>query len=146
MSTKIVLDASVALAWFLPGHSEAQRSYANTVLDHIRRELLIIAVPALFAVEIGSVLLKARRSDSISAADLERAMKVNRELFIEFHHNLWEMEHVMALGIRYGLTGYDALYLDLAVNLELPLATIDEGMQAAATRHGVSLFKAEEGA
>ena len=52
----------------------------------------------------------------------------------------------MALGIRYGLTGYDALYLDLAVNLELPLATIDEGMQAAATRHGVSLFKAEEGA
>lgn len=38
MSTKIVLDASVALAWFLPGHTEAQRTYANAVLDHIRND------------------------------------------------------------------------------------------------------------
>jgi len=41
------------------------------------------------------------------------------------------------LAESYVLTIYDALYLDLALRLSLPLATLDRKLAAAAQRAGV---------
>lgn len=41
---------------------------------------------------------------------------------------------------RYGLTAYDAAYVDLAVREGLPLATLDGRMRDAALKAGVILF------
>jgi predicted nucleic acid-binding protein len=40
---------------------------------------------------------------------------------------------------RYGLTAYDAAYLELAKRKGLPLATFDKELIAAATLEGVAL-------
>ncbi len=50
--------------------------------------------------------------------------------------------HVVELADRYHLQGYDALYFDLAHQLKLPLATLDDGRRQAAKSHGVTLFTA----
>jgi predicted nucleic acid-binding protein len=41
---------------------------------------------------------------------------------------------------RYGLTAYDAAYLELAIRKGLPLATFDKELIAAAPLEGVKLI------
>lgn len=45
------------------------------------------------------------------------------------------------LARRHGLTGYDAAYLELAVRLAVPLATLDKQLLAAAPAAGVTIFQ-----
>lgn len=47
---------------------------------------------------------------------------------------------VSALASRHRLTTYDATYLELAIRLALPLATLDRRMRAAASAEGVPLL------
>ena len=42
------------------------------------------------------------------------------------------------LAARFGLSAYDAAYLELALRRSLPLATLDDTLLAAMTRAGVS--------
>jgi predicted nucleic acid-binding protein len=43
--------------------------------------------------------------------------------------------------LELGLTSYDAMYIDLALTENLPLATLDKGLRAAAAKAGVALLK-----
>ncbi|MDP1525337.1 MAG: type II toxin-antitoxin system VapC family toxin [Rhodocyclaceae bacterium] len=45
----------------------------------------------------------------------------------------------MALALRFGLSSYDAAYLDLAMRLGLPIAAKDGALHAAALRAGVGV-------
>jgi predicted nucleic acid-binding protein len=45
-----------------------------------------------------------------------------------------------AFADKHNLTVYDATYLELALRLSLPLATLDEDLRAAAQREGVQLL------
>jgi predicted nucleic acid-binding protein len=49
------------------------------------------------------------------------------------------LSSTLVLGRQEGLAAYDAAYLELAVRLELPIATIDNRLADAATRCGVAL-------
>jgi predicted nucleic acid-binding protein len=46
-----------------------------------------------------------------------------------------------AAAMRYGLTAYDAAYLDLASREKLTLATLDVAMLKAAEQSGVTIFR-----
>ncbi|WP_235776799.1 PIN domain-containing protein [Pseudorhizobium marinum] len=47
---------------------------------------------------------------------------------------------ILTLAERHGLTAYDAAYLALAVEQNLPLATLDRKLSEAARREHVPLF------
>jgi predicted nucleic acid-binding protein len=47
----------------------------------------------------------------------------------------------MAAARQSGLTVYDAAYFELALRLNLPLATLDEKMRAAAQKAGIALLR-----
>ena len=47
---------------------------------------------------------------------------------------------VRELAEKYGLSVYDAVYLEAALRLNLPLASRDEALRAAAKRNGVKLL------
>jgi predicted nucleic acid-binding protein len=49
---------------------------------------------------------------------------------------------VMGLAREHGLTVYDAAYLEVALRLVLPLATLDHALAAAAPSAGVELLTA----
>ena len=57
---RFVLDASVAIDWFLPG-SASNRRYAERILEQISAENLVPVVPDLWHYELGSVLIAAKR-------------------------------------------------------------------------------------
>ena len=48
---------------------------------------------------------------------------------------------VAVLAERYELSAYDAAYLELAVRLALPLASLDKRLRAAAVSAGVALVE-----
>jgi predicted nucleic acid-binding protein len=115
---RIVLDASVAVEWFLPGGGPGQQ-YAEGILERISAGELFPAVPDLWHYELGSVLVAAKRDKRISAARLGGAQ-------VEL-----DAAEVVELGLRYHLQGYDVVYFELARRLGVPVATIDGGMRTA---------------
>jgi hypothetical protein len=53
---------------------------------------------------------------------------------------VYAMNETIQLSRRYNLSTYDAAYLELALRLGLPLATLDEMLVSAAKKSGVKRF------
>jgi predicted nucleic acid-binding protein len=71
---------------------------------------------------------------------LHQALEDLDSFDIRVHVELVTARRVVELAKRYQLQGYDALYVDLAKSVGLPLATLDNGHRQAAKQHAVSLF------
>lgn len=127
---RIVLDASVAVEWFLPGGGPGQR-YAEGILERISAGELFPAVPDLWHYELGSVLVAAKRDKRISAAKLGASQATLRALEFETLAVELDAADVVDLGLRYHLQGYDVVYFELARRLGVPVATLDGGMRTA---------------
>lgn len=96
------------------------------------------AVPALFAMEVGSVLIRCRRKRLITADRLDRALEEIDALDYEVHHLPYTVPRVVSAAKAYMLQGYDAIYFDLAKQLGIPLASLDNGHRTACKSHAVS--------
>lgn len=122
----IVIDASVAIGWFVTDPSEA----AEIALDIVAADGAV--VPSLWRWEIQDVL---RRLDLAGRLDksVDFIRTELRELPISIDSELTSVfGSEAAIASQYGLTVYDAAYLELAVRLGVPLATTDKAMMAAA--------------
>jgi predicted nucleic acid-binding protein len=135
----LVVDASVALAWALPDESSA---YADAVLAVVEREGL--RVPELWAREIANGLVTAYLRKRITSADERAFLAALSHLSIEVKaasEALAVIRDGTAAAMRYGLTAYDAAYVDLASRERLTLATLDTAMRKAAEEFGVTIFR-----
>lgn len=135
--TALVLDCSVALAWFLP----AERSAATeALLDQVTEAGAV--VPVLWRLEIGNVLLIAERKGRIVRAHRLTALAALRQLPIrvdpETGDHAWGS--TMDLAATHALTLYDAAYLELALRTGLPIATLDQPLGHAARSVGVAVL------
>jgi predicted nucleic acid-binding protein len=52
------------------------------------------------------------------------------------------MSNVLPLAREYGLSAHDAAYLELAIRLGAPLATLDGKLRKAAQKAGIGVFAA----
>jgi predicted nucleic acid-binding protein len=136
----LVVDASIALAWGLPDESSA---YADAVLAVVEREGL--RVPDLWPREIANGLAVAYRRRRITTADERSFLNALSHLHIDMEQipsPLTLVRDATAAAMRYGLTAYDAAYVDLAAREGLTLATLDASMRQAAEQSGVAIFQA----
>jgi predicted nucleic acid-binding protein len=122
----IVLDANVAVDWFLPNPNQL----AETALDLVVAEGAV--VPALWRWEVQDVLrrlsLASRLTKSVGFIRTEL-----RELPIAVDDELISLfGEEAAVAERYNLSVSDAAYLELALRLRVPLATNDRSLSAAA--------------
>jgi predicted nucleic acid-binding protein len=135
----LVVDASVALAWALPDESSA---YADAVLTIVERDGL--HVPELWAREIANGLAVAYQRKRITTADERTFLMALSRLSIHVegaNSAVAVIRDGTAAAVRYGLTAYDAAYVDLASRENLPLATLDSAMRKAATQSGIAVFQ-----
>lgn len=131
----------MALAWFLPDEDPQVDEYANSVLALVRRELVSSVVPAVWHEEVAGVLLKRLRAKRLSAGTFEEALALLEQMPLETHTNPYTAAIIIERARRYHLQAIDALYFDLAIALDLPIATVDGGLKTAARRFGVKLFQ-----
>ena len=137
--SELVLDASLALQWFL--EDEADREYSLNVLTSLAEKRAL--VPVLWFYEIGNGLLMAHRRKRISLDQIGGFLKRLTALPIEAAPQPpGELFELPALAHAKGLTNYDAAYLALAIRSNLPLATTDSDLRKAAASASVRIFSA----
>jgi len=137
LSAAYVADASVALAWILASQAVPA---TDRLLDGIA-DGVTFAVPAIWPIEVANALLLMKRRRKISSDEYLRA----RIFFESFRASVDDMGMRSTAGIaglaeEHGLTVYDAAYLELAIRIQLPLASKDGDLNKAARRCGVQLL------
>jgi predicted nucleic acid-binding protein len=116
---------------------DEDRTKSEALMDRVA--LTGAVVPPLFRLEVGNSLLIGVRRKRISADYIHDALTLIRQLPLRIDDSsadyVWSS--TIEIAAAYGLTLYDATYLELAVRLELPLATLDAKLARAATITGL---------
>lgn len=118
--SRFVLDASVAIAWYLPERfSPAARVYR----DRLAEGRIRLLVPGLHFLEVANVLRTQVKAGALDAA-------LAREIFaLHLEADLEVVEPALArpleLALEWDITVYDATYVALALDQEAPLLTAE---------------------
>ncbi len=115
--------------------------YAEAVLAVAEADGLL--VPELWAREVANGLAVAYLRKRITPADEKAFLTALSHLRIDVEEGdsaVTVVRDGTAAAMRYGLTAYDAAYLDLAARQLLTLATLDAAMRKAAENSGIALF------
>jgi predicted nucleic acid-binding protein len=137
---RFVLDASVALAWFIDNP-------IPSLAERLRRDLLggdKAVVPALWHLEMANGFVMAERRRTLAARDVTRAIEEIGFLLgpvIESDTDFMSMKQALGTARTFQLTAYDAVYLETSIRRELPLATLDQRLRAAASKAGVEVIR-----
>ena len=137
-STKLafVLDCSVTIAWLFKDEASPKTDKLRATL--VETEAL---VPALWPLEVANVLLVATRKGRLKRAEVPRVVELLSALPITVDARTapQALGATFSLAHEYGLSAYDAAYLELATREAVPLATLDKALAKAAKRCGVEL-------
>lgn len=138
MPTRFVVDNSVVMAWCF---EDEGNGYAIGVLENL--ESGEAYVPGIWPLQVGNVLLVAERKKRLSRASVVRFLALLGGLPIIVEQETPErmLKEIVSLAREQGLSTYDASYLDLAMRLDLPLATQDASLAKAAAKCKVQAFE-----
>ena len=132
-----VIDCSVVMAWCFADESSAA---SHALLDRMADETA--AVPSWLFLEVCNVLALAENKGRITPAQSGEFMALLETLSWQLDQAVASraFTHLLPLCRAHGLTSYDAVYLDLAMRLHLPLATNDATLRNAAQKVRVKLL------
>jgi predicted nucleic acid-binding protein len=134
---EFVLDSSVTLAWVFGDESTP---YADALLDAptVRRAI----APVIWPLEVANGLLVAERRGRSTRADTEYCVQRLEALRVAIDDQTFAraLRETLPLARTQNLSVYDAAYLELAMRLRIPLATLDGRLRDAAAAVGVPLY------
>lgn len=138
--TGFVLDCSVAVAW----------CFEDECTDPLRALLRraatdVVAVPALWHLEIANALYQAERRKRLDSDGVNVRLGLLQQIGMETdpEHTAATAGSLVGLARQWGLTVYDAVYLELASRRGLALATLDGLLIKAARSTGVPVLPEE---
>ncbi len=134
----LVIDASVAIAWSAPDESSP---IADGSLGRVQAEGA--TVPSLWFLEVANILIMNERRNRLKQEEvlgiIEDLQSLN--LQVDSETSSRSFGEIVSLARKHRLSTYDATYLELAVRLGLPLASLDRELVAAAEAEGVEVLK-----
>ena len=119
-----VIDASVALKWFLPDEAEGKK--ALDLLEGYLNGKVSLICPALLGYEVLNGLILAGRRGRIPKEIIETAFEGFLQLGIAIKDPFSCYSKLIRYCLPANLTAYDASYLVLAEAEKIPLITADE--------------------
>ena len=126
-----VLDANIVIAFLLQEGS----AYADRVFQKHLALGAAAHVPSLWHLEVRNVLFLKERAKKLATGEAHQALAglAGLTILTDAHTTAAStLMHIERLMLHYGLTSYDATYLELAYRLDVPIATQDKEMIAAA--------------
>lgn len=131
----IVIDASVFVAAIL---EDEQNAHSQYIYDLIIKNEYEAIVPPIFYYETSNVFLQCLRRLRINETQYQRYSQIlfGFKFLIDEDQSIKEVSSIAKL---YGLTVYDAAYLELAIRGGYSLATLDKQLSAAALQAKVKL-------
>lgn len=132
-----VVENSVVCGWFIGNQST---DYTEVVASRLQDEQA--HAPALWQLEFANVLRSACKRGALDAQGAHEVIEQIAALPIMVDRDTAGPAAILSLALRYDLTSYDAAYLELALRLQLPIATQDAALMEAARAAGVGVLKA----
>ena len=131
---EFVLDCSATVPWVFESESTKETDALLNRLTAGGKAWL----PALWHLEVANVLMGAQRKGWIDKAGIEKFLSALDVYDIEVDSETMALAWSKTLGIAesFGLSVYDASYLELALRRGLPLATLDRSLRAAIQKAG----------
>ncbi len=132
----MVVDASVALAWVLPGEDTKN---ALVLRDKAATNLQpMLLIPPTFWFEVANTLRVAIRLNRINKRNAMKAL----ELLQDFEFTVCPVDPAscLNLSITHDLAVYDSAYLNIAVEQQVTLWTMDQALKKAAENLGVTVL------
>ena len=135
MQRRFVIDSSVTLAWLFNEDAAGARIEAALAGAEL-------VAPWLWRLEVVNVILIRERRKQLNIAQSTQLLELLQDWAVEIVGDLPSRSLAELAGVArpYQLTAYDAVYLELAVSLGLPLFTRDGNLRDAAVRIGVPLI------
>jgi predicted nucleic acid-binding protein len=121
---KVVVDASVAVKWFVP---EIHSAAAARLLD----PAIVLYAPDLITAEVGNTLWKKVRRAELVRGEADEILEAFGALPIEIRPSSVLLAAAFELAIAFDRTVYDSLYLALAVAENCALVTADARFHSA---------------
>ncbi|SON62373.1 Ribonuclease VapC9 [Mycobacterium simulans] len=118
-----VIDASALVLALIAKTDAADALRAR--LPEMRRH-----APHLIDAEVGNVLRRHEQAGHISAREADTALRVAAPLIDDRYPHVGVLARC-AWSLRHNLSFYDALYVALATNLDIPLLTADTRLSRA---------------
>ena len=130
-----VIDNSIVCGWFIQTQASKYGDAVAVALQDDRA-----CAPALWELELTNVLRTACLRQRLTAQQAQVTLAQIVSLPVDVDRQAVPAAELLALALRFGLSTYDAAYLELALRLQLPLATADGLLREAALASGVGLF------
>lgn len=137
LATEFVVDCSLTMAWCFEDEATPE---TDAVLKRLRQSSAI--VPAIWPLEVANVLRSGERRGRLTQTQTEQIIVDLKSLsiLVEPMEIGRALGHILPPAREQTLTPYDAAYLELALRLGLPLATLDKELRQAAQGLGVTLL------
>jgi predicted nucleic acid-binding protein len=134
--SEFVLDCSATVPWVFESESTKE---TDALLESLAAGGKAW-VPALWHLELGNVLLGAQRKGRIDKAGIEKILSALGVFDIEVDSETMAVawSKTLAIAEGFGLSIYDAAYMELALRRGLPLATLDKSLRTAIQKAGGS--------
>ena len=132
-----VIDASLTLAWYFEDEATLE---TDKLLDRLAANGA--TVPMLWRLEVGNAFqmaIRRRRIDAIFR-DAALAELAAMPITVDPETDMHAWGATLRISERFGLSLYDAAYLELAVRRNLPLASLDKELRAAGEAIGVPVL------
>jgi predicted nucleic acid-binding protein len=132
-----VVDASVGFAWVYPSQASAE---TDALLEDVAAGAVVVS-PALWFLEVANGLLAAQRRKLLTASERKSALEMLSGLRVTMDEDSGHaaFHQTSTLAEKYGLSVYDAAYLEVALRRRLPLGSRDGALRSAAKRCGVKV-------
>lgn len=135
VASSFVLDNSVLCGWFLANQAS---EYGDAVAQQLSQH--DAHAPWLLQLEFANVLHTAIRLGNLEITAAREIVDQVALLPIRIDPSPPQPAALLSLALRFTLTSYDAAYLELALRLQLPIATRDGDLAEAAWAAGVGVL------
>ncbi len=113
----------------------------DTLKVHELAEARGAIVPALWHLEVGNILGNKLKNGVISGVTVKNALDLLASTPITTDRTAIEAGDLLPLMAKFGLTAYDAVYLELGLRLQLPIATLDRRLSRARELAGLPVLQ-----
>ena len=136
---RIVVDASVAVKWFVEGEGSAR---ASRLLEHRldrdgRSGLFEPVAPELLLLEVVAVMARRARFGSVRPDYPTQVLQALRRLRLGLTPDAELLDHATRLSVTLRHPVYDCLYLAFSRRFSAHLATFDKGLGGIARHDGL---------
>lgn len=119
---KVVIDASVLIKFYVP---EILSDRAEQLLIEAEQGHMELLAPDLIYPEVGNILWKKERLRELTRSEIQEITEAIVDLPLKIEHSKQLLQAAVEIGIAYGTTIYDALYITLAKVYETKMITAD---------------------